>query len=520
MNLKAVISYSFYKLFTGLTIFLLIGCGGNQTNKAVNNEVFQSSVDSAKSDKRRIQLSTLSTDIKRQKIKLGHSINTSSNEYLPIISSDGKTLYFSSMDRTGFFDFKLDFTKEKSAGGEDIFVSNLKKGIWDDARPLSSLNTNGHEVVSQVFANGDLLITGNYPEKLGIQKDNDAGVQTTDLFFIRNTKSGYQINHLPEPVNSIFTEADGCMAADQSFILFVSDRPGHVGDYHKKGWKWNESFWGNTDIYVSLKDGDYWTVPINLGNNINTPCAERTPWLSADGLTLYLSSNGYVEGESDLDVYAFKRKSINDWTNWEGPFIVEDANTPDDDWGYKETSNGDAFIASANKLSFKPTQGGVAGDGGVRETNYRPGYELHGLQIASLNREFETNIYHLQNIQSPAFIASDLFFDFNSFNIKNSFDKYLLLLVDQIKLNKVSTIEIIGHTDNIGNPDYNLQLSQKRANAVKEFLLLNGITNPIVSIGFGDQKPDLPNTTEFNRQKNRRVEVFIKTAKHVQRANQ
>lgn len=518
MNLTAVISFSFYKLFKVLAIFLflflLIGCGGNQTNKEVNNEVFQSSVDSAKSDKRVIQLSTLSSDITRQKIKLGHSINTASNEYLPIISPDGKTIYFSAMDRTGFFDFKLDFTKEKSAGGEDIFVSNLKEGIWEDARPLSSLNTNGHEVVSQVFANGDLLITGNYPEKLGVRKDKDAGVQTTDLFFIRKTKSGYQINHLPEPVNSIFTEADGWMAADQSFILFVSDRPGHVGEYHKKGWKWNESFWGNTDIYVSLKDGDYWSVPINLGNNINTPFAERTPWLSSDGLTLFLSSNGYVEGKFDLDVYAFKRKSLNDWTNWEGPFVVEDANTPYDDWGYKETSNGDAFVASANKLSFKPTQGGVAGDGGVRETNYRPGYDLHGLQIASLNREFETNIYHLQNTQSPAFIASDLFFDFNSFKIKNSFEKYLLLLVDQIKLNKESTVEIFGHTDNIGKTEYNLQLSQKRADAVKEFLLLNGLTNSIVSIGFGDQKPTLPNTSELNRQKNRRVEVFIKTAKH------
>lgn len=195
MNLKAVISYLFYKLRLEINIFLflfvLIGCGGNQTNKEVNNEVSHSSVDSVDSNKRIIQLSALSSDITRQKIKLGHSINTASNEYLPIISADGKALYFSAMDRTGFFDFKLDFTKEKSAGGEDIFVSNLKEGIWNDARPITELNTNGHEVVTQVFNNGDLLITGNYPEKLGVKKNNDPGVQTTDLFFILNTKSGY-----------------------------------------------------------------------------------------------------------------------------------------------------------------------------------------------------------------------------------------------------------------------------------------------------------------------------------------
>jgi outer membrane protein OmpA-like peptidoglycan-associated protein len=517
MNLKSVTSYRLCKFYLGLNtcVFLLIlpGCFGNQTNKNINGDDSQSSVDTSFSNNKIIQLSMLNSGIKRQKIKLGHAVNTISNEYLPVISPDGKTLYFSAMDRTGFFDFKLDFTKEKSAGGEDIFVSNLKEGIWEDARPLASLNTNRHEVVSQIFANGDLLITGNYTENLGVQDDRDAGVQTTDLFFIHNIKSRYQINHLPEPVNSIYTESDGWMADNQTFILFVSDRPGHVGEYHKKGWKWRESFWGNTDVYVSIKKGDYWSVPINLGNKVNTPFAERTPWLSADGLTLYLSSNGYVEGKFDLDVYAFKRKSINNWTNWEGPFMVEDANTPYDDWGYKEASNGDGFVASANKLGFKPTQGGVAGDGGVRETNYRPGYELKGLQIASLDSKFETNIYNLQNAQSPVFIASDLFFDFNSFAIKKSYEKYLLLLADQIKQNKESTVEICGHTDNAGEEKYNIQLSQKRAEAVKAFLELHGVTNLILSKGFGFKKPAFPNNTEKNRKKNRRVEVFINSIK-------
>jgi outer membrane protein OmpA-like peptidoglycan-associated protein len=414
------------------------------------------------------------------------------------------------MDRTGYFDFKLDFIKEKSAGGEDIFYSFLKEGIWSDARPLTDLNTNGHEVLTQVFKNGNLLLTANYPEKLGATNDSDAGKQTTDLFFVKKNKSGYQINHLPEPVNSIFTEADGWMAEDQSYILFVSDRPGHVGDYHKKGWKWNESFWGNTDVYVSIKEGDYWSVPINLGPKVNTPFAERTPWLSNNGLTLYLSSNGYVEGKLDLDVYAFKRKSTNDWTNWDGPFEVEDANTSNDDWGYKETLSGDAFVASVNKLNFKPTQGGAAGDGGIRETNYRPGYEVHGLQIAALNNAFVTNIYHLQNDGKPSFTLNDLFFDFDSHAIKNSFEMYLILLADQINQNKEIEIEINGHTDNKGKEEYNRVLSLKRANAIKLFLVSNGVTNHIVTSGFGASQPAFPNTTVENRSKNRRVEIFFK----------
>jgi len=72
----------------------------------------------------------------------------------------------------------------------------------------------------------------------------------------------------------------------------------------------------------------------------------------------------------------------------------------------------------------------------------------------------------------------------------------------------------LGYTENIGQADYNLQLSQKRADAVKQFLFLNGVTNSVTSKGFGAQNPTLPNNTELNRQKNRRVEVYIKTAKH------
>ncbi|MFN5209685.1 MAG: hypothetical protein ACK5D8_09360, partial [Bacteroidota bacterium] len=296
-------------------LFFWFLCSCNETSTKTNKteHVIQDTVSTVSIISNFPKIETLKSVIKRDRIKLGHSINTIANEYLPVLNADGSKLYFSAMDRTGFFDFKLDFTKEKSAGGEDIFYSELNEGIWMDARPLKEINSNGHEVVSQVFKNDDLLVTGNYPENFGVKEKKDVGAQTTDIYFLREGKGGYQINHLPEPVNSIFTESDGFMAEDQSYILFVSDRNGNIGEYHKKGWKWNDSFWGNTDVYVCIKEGDYWGNPINLGSKINTPYAERTPWLSEDGLTLYLSSNGYVKGKTDLDVYAFKRNDKNNW---------------------------------------------------------------------------------------------------------------------------------------------------------------------------------------------------------------
>ena len=503
------------RIFFSITHVLLVSvlfmnCDGNSSSVSQNSKN-NIEINSANQQSTSVELTSVEIfDKKRPKVKLGHTVNTSADEYMPIVSSDGSKLYFSAMDRTGFFDFKLDFTKQKSAGGEDIYYSNLSEGVWSDGRPISQINTNGHEVASQVFNNGDLLVTANYPEKLGSDNNSEARAQTTDLFQLLKSNSGYQINHFSEPVNSIFTESDGWMDDGRTFILFVSDRPGHIGDFHKKGFKWNESFWGNTDVYVSIKEGDSWTVPVNLGPKINTQFSERTPWLSKDGLTLYLSSNGYVKGKSDLDVYAFKRKDRNSWKEWEGPFEIKDANSSNDDWGYKETVTGDAYLASASPLGFKPTQGGRAGDGGIFQTNYRPGYEVFGLQVSSLNAEFETNIFVLKNNINPTFVINDVFFEFDSFIINKSFSKYLDLILDQIKLNNASIVEINGHTDNIGKSGYNQGLSLKRALEIKKYMLSKGLNNSIITQGFGDGKPILPNTSTENRKRNRRVEIYLK----------
>lgn len=503
-------STRFYNLRLIICLIFLFFCGCvNDIKKKILPKEFVV-IDSVIPIKADVGVKTQVINNNRQRIKLGHAVNTSANEYLPILSNDGKKLFFSAMDRTGFFDFKLDYNKQKSAGGEDVFISENQNGIWADARPLTKINTNGHEVLSQVFENRSLLVTANYPENFGSQSIDDAGVLTTDIYFIKSENTNFQINHFPEPVNSIYSEADGWMDENENYILFVSDRVGNIGEYHKKGWKWNDSFWGNTDVYVSLKDGDNWTIPINLGSKVNTIFSERTPWLSNDGLTLYLSSNGYKVSKTDLDVYAFKRKSVDDWTSWEGPFEIQDANTLNDDWGYKELSNGDAYLASSNKLGYKPTQGGAVGDGGIRETNYRPGYVLHGLQIASLNSECETNIYYLKNPQTPAFVVEDVFFEIGSSKINSKYEKKISLIVDQISQNKEYKIIIIGYTDDIGNNESNQQLSLDRAESVKSCFLNNKIKNQIITEGKGELNPIFPNNSNANRMKNRRVEIFLK----------
>ena len=69
-------------------------------------------------------------------IRLSHHVNTSSNEYFPCYDSKNNQLFFTGMDRSGFFNHKIDFTKTRSFGGEDIFVSKLKKPRKDGVAVL------------------------------------------------------------------------------------------------------------------------------------------------------------------------------------------------------------------------------------------------------------------------------------------------------------------------------------------------------------------------------------------------
>jgi len=85
-------------------------------------------------------------------------------------------------------------------------------------------------------------------------------------------------------------------------------------------------------------------------------------------------------------------------------------------------------------------------------------------------------------------------------------------IIEILKENNNFKIEISGHTDSIGTDEYNLQLSQKRADEIKKYLIQNGIIdNRIISKGYGNTFPITSNQTEAGRAENRRVEIFFKT---------
>ncbi|HEY5536713.1 MAG TPA: OmpA family protein [Ignavibacteria bacterium] len=105
---------------------------------------------------------------------------------------------------------------------------------------------------------------------------------------------------------------------------------------------------------------------------------------------------------------------------------------------------------------------------------------------------------------------NNIFFDFNESKLKS--ESYLELdrLYKFLIENSDISVEISGHTDNVGSDEYNITLSNARANAVKDYLVSKGINaNRITSKGYGKSKPVATNDTDEGRQLNRRVEFKI-----------
>lgn len=107
-------------------------------------------------------------------------------------------------------------------------------------------------------------------------------------------------------------------------------------------------------------------------------------------------------------------------------------------------------------------------------------------------------------------LKRDFKFAFNDAELSNDAKAYLDELSALMKRNKNITLEIIGHTDDVGSKDGNLKISIQRAQVVADYIASKGIDRKRLTIsGKMDSEPLFPNTTPQNRAKNRRVEFII-----------
>jgi len=268
-----------------------------------------------------------SYDIERRNLS---EINTKYNEIKPSVTVDGSRLYFAS-DRPG------------GMGNLDIYVTDFVDGRWQEPVNLGNrINTPEHETINGISFDGTkILLYGGFAGHLG-GGDN--------YYFEKTAKGWSDIIHFPPMVNSKYYDSDAFFTADGFAVLFTSDRVGVIGDHVPKGVPFRGGYNGNTDIFVSVRRGTYWQPPINLGPTINTPYAERSPFLHPDGKTLYFSSDGHP-GLGKLDVFKSVRLNPDSWTEWSEPVnLGKDVNGSEDDWGYKITPDGEYAFFSASGL--------------------------------------------------------------------------------------------------------------------------------------------------------------------------
>lgn len=493
---------------------------------------------------------------------LNSKVNTTFSEYIPVISADEKTLYFTALDRTG------------GKGLEDVWLSKFENGDWSTPQNLSEITTTGHESVMSISSDGNkMTVFGNYPGSLG----------GGDLFESQRTNSGWTYpKAMDATLNSSSFESDAFFTSDNKHLLFVSDRAGGTGETWKKGTSKHGSSWGNTDIYVSTLVNGKWTTPFNLGTIINTPFAERNPFLHPDGKTLYFASEGHA-GIGSLDVYKSTRLREDSWTEWSEPVnLGKQINSYDSDWGYYFTTSGDRAFFSGRKansiggsedlyevvLPEKMRAGAVITlSGKVVDENGKPlaatlryedltsrlilgeiktnptdgsyfmilqpgknygyfafkeGY-IHdaknldlrkesGKESKNYTKDFKLFSTNNQNSKGKTFLINNLFFDTGKWELRPESYPELDRWIEVLKTSMTgSKFEIAGHTDDVGNDAANKTLSQNRANSVLEYLVSKGISKAnFTAVGYGETKPVAPNSTEEGRQSNRRVEIIFR----------
>lgn len=454
-------------------------------------------------------------------IDLGKGINSRSGEYNPTPTSNGKLIYF---------------TRRAYKSDEDIYVSELGSNKkWQEAKKVQgdNINTKSNEAVMSISEDGQkLILFGNYK----------GSYERGDIFWSDKDYLGNwgRPHHFPWPINTNYFDSDGQLVAGDQVLIFVSDRPGGLGKPHFKGKKFHGDKSGNVDIYVCIKSDDgLWSEPINLGPTINTPYAERFPFLHPDGKTLYFCSDGHY-GLGRSDVFMSKRLNEDSWTEWSEPInLGKEVNTPDKEFNFIVSTDGrfaylangvqpevfDIFtkeLPSGMEPEYVPMMYGLVMDNGknplgghieihelgtnkIREadSDHENGNFFFPLQfgkkykytVTQKNYEANGGEIDLSGIEpKPDFIVRDTVYlktridpDDPNLNIGDILFKSGSDKVDPRsfpELDRLSQIlvehpelklEISAHTDSIGSDKFNQKLSERRAKSIVNYVISKGV---------------------------------------------
>lgn len=431
----------------------------------------------------------------------------------------------------GFTEVLFTSTREDATGNEthgatgqnfaDIFASSMdRKGKWSVPVPVESLNSEFEDGTPCISSDFSTL----YFTRCKKGKNQQLGCQIYKASAVGGDWSEPEVAF--EALGDSISTAHPAISPDGSTLYFVSDMPGGLGE---------------NDIWKVTREGSSgaWGEPVNMGEEINTPGNELYPFVHSDG-TLYFSSDSRI-GLGGLDIY---KATLDETGSWVLENMKPPINSPEDDFGIVfETEVERGFFSSARKgrgnddiFSFvlPPLEFSVTGlvkderndqvlpgskvksvgsDGITVETTTgeegsfrfmlkpgtdyvfiasQPGY-LNGKERESTrgldqSRDFEVTIYLASTTQ--VIELPNIFYDFAKWDLRPESMVSLDNLVETLDDNPNVTIELMSHTDSRGTPADNIELSQKRAQSVVDYLISKGIApDRLQARGYGEAQP-------------------------------
>jgi outer membrane protein OmpA-like peptidoglycan-associated protein/Tol biopolymer transport system component len=480
-------------------------------------------------------------------INLGDSVNSPYDDYMNAVTADEQQLFLTrKLPRTHHA------VNEASEFNEDFYKSVKIDSVWRKAVNLGPpVNTEGNE--------GALCISPDGKYIFFAACDRPDGYGSCDLYWARKTGDVWSTPENMGPVvNSSAWDSQPSFSSDGKTLYFASNREGGKG---------------RSDIWKTvLKPDGSWSVPVNLGDSINTKDDDMAPFIHPDNRTLYFASRGH-QGMGGFDLFV-SRMDANG--NWSSPVdLAYPINTYADEINLVVNAKGDVAYISSDKLGgkggmdiysfklYKEAQPvmvtyfkGIVFDKETRdrlearfelidlatgnvvsnsfsdpvtgefllslptEKNYglnvsKPGYLFYSdhFELSGESSKAKPFIYNvpLQPIQvGETVILKNIFFDTDKYDLKEESRSELGKLIQFLKSNPKIHIMISGHTDNHGTADHNIVLSRNRARAVYDYLVANGIAKERLSYaGFGMTRPIDTNDTDQGRANNRRTEFSV-----------
>jgi outer membrane protein OmpA-like peptidoglycan-associated protein/tetratricopeptide (TPR) repeat protein len=469
-------------------------------------------------------------------------VNSFQMQYFPSLTADEQILFFTARNGNSRND------------DEDIFISKkLASGDWGPPQPVSRrINTQYNEGTCSISADGRMMIF--------TACEGRKGFGSCDLYYTYKSGDQWAIpENLGPNINTAYWESQPSLSADGNVLFFVSNRPGGLG---------------GRDIYVSRRDEQgNWLPARNLGPPVNTTADEVSPFIHANGLTLFFASTGHP-GFGGFDLFFVERNEeewsapknlgfpINNAEDQVSLFITASGTTA---YYSNERRQGNVYVESklysfelppeiqvrrganyvkgrvvdaltgkpmaavvelydllSNELTAKVKADSASGEYLITLTKGSE-YALYVSQSGYLfdsryfsSQEGESLNYEMADIllnrieRGKSVNLNNLFFDFDKFDLRDKSKTELQKIIAFMQAYPDIKIEVEGHTDNIGDARYNQNLSENRAKSVYNYLVQAGISSErIQSKGYGASRPIADNATEEGRQQNRRIAFKI-----------